>query len=871
MNSCFFLLALVTMHIPCQTSFGKKEEDKDYAIPKQIKRDASEQPLKFLIVEDGVVPTTHSDASGGPAGSPLKFGEEFRVLDIDQDTKAYFLCKIVDNAPVPLGWVRDNDLLILTDGQAKCLRSNTTLIQRKALLIYKGDEKDLKGSEGLSKLTAMLGTSANATNGQSVNFYNILYVFKEKLNEKGEASQILLGFEPEIAPEKLSNIQDSLIGWFDAKYAYRWETREALEYDVASTRPNAPPPGRRTKPTPIFETSDDAEQAANTMSTDGLKLVPLQEGMSDDGVSVEFTKNQSRYPIINIDKRRVKHPIQGNMFEIGVIGDFVSYGPDGKPLDRITAAELQEQRNRLEDLKRQLDSTEILLVIDDTGSMRDFYQDYIPKWVEGLVGQVSGGNGLRKQDVYVTVRFYHDLDDNERKNFQGSSDKARDWLAKDAVTMIQRTNIVSRNPDSNMSDGLKDMVKKMKEHKSPPSGDPLEQMLFGLEHGLVEANKAVLPHARKLCIVIGDTGSHKENITGFNPKDQIPRIAKNLVPEGDSSPWELVAIQVPASGNALRNDFKLFVEQIDEIESEVKNVSEARNKQNKARLEKDKIQFSGLLSGSVSLFEAPEKVDDVLKRLQDSINKRDKLFDEFSSQTTTITRGARSPSGGTTIKPELRDKLKLAGVDVDRLTQTGAQLFYKGFVWENDPDKKKQVRIKLLMSDRELAKTEEVVQTFIQAAKRADKNEDLAQSVAEAMVRLVSGDKKLVEKVVANGNEEKGIAEAITKKHGIHLESYLFNKSLNQVGKMTFNETLLELNKIQYKLLLLQDIQNKQKREFIEESDGDAKQGVIPNKVSKWRVKAGSQSTTVDRFFKFQATDAKTLSYIWVDLEDEFP
>ena len=869
MNCSILLCALAALQIPSQVTFGKKKDDKDYVVPNQIIRDAAENVLKFLVVEDGVVPNTHSDASGGPAGNPLKFGEVFRILDTDQDSKAFFICNVVDRKPVPIGWVTNDSLLIIReDGAAICMQNPATLIQRKALLIYNGDEKDLKGSEGLSKLTATLGTGALAAKGQSVNFYNILYVFKEKKNDKDEVVQLLLGFEPEIEPGKLGNVQDSLIGWFDAKYAYRWETREALEFDVASTRPNAPAPGRRTKRTPIFKTSDDAELALSSKSTEGLKLVPVNELFGEDGVSIPFSRNQSRYPIIDIDKRRPKDPIQGNMYQIGVIGDFVSFGPDGKPIDRISSADLQEQRNLLAEIKRQLDSTEILLVIDDTGSMSDYYKKYIPKWVEELVGNIAGGKELRNQDVYVTVCFYHDLNDNKRNAFKGTRDEAKAWLAKDAVHLISRKQIASRNKNKNTSAELEELVTNMKEHKSPAGGDPLEQMLYGLEHGLDEANKNVLPHARKLCILIGDTGSHKANINGFFPKEQIPNIAKNLVPEGDSSPWELVAIQVPAMGNALAADFELFREQIGDLEDEVKKQSEARNKENKVRLEKDKIQFSGLLAGSVTLFEAPEDPKEVLKSLQKSISIRDKLFSEFSTQTTNIARGSRNPSGGTTIDMELRDKLKNAGIDVDRLTQSGAQLFYKGYVWEFDANEKRQVRIKLLMSDLDIDKTEVLIKQFMENARKAGQNADLNQSVANSMIQLVSGDKKLAEKVRIG---EVGIAEAIAKQQGIHLESFLFKKALDQLGKMTFNETLQELNKIQYKLWLLQDLQNKQLREFLKEKDEDAKPGVAPEPVYKWRVKAGSISTPATRFFKFQATEAKTLSYIWLDLEDEFP
>lgn len=866
------LCSLIAIQVPSEVTFGKKRDDRNYLVPKRILRDALGKPLKFIIVEDGVKANSNSDFSGAPVGNQLKFGEEFRVLDIDQDTKANFLCKLVDDIPVPYGWVNDDVALILTNGEAQCLLNPTTQIQSKALLIYKGDENELKGSEGLSKLTAKLGTSANAPDGQSINFYNILYIFKEKKNEKNEISKILLGFDPIFVPESEANIQDSLLGWFDAKYAYRWETREALEYDVASTRINFPPPARRIKPTPIFATSNDAEQAANKKSLNGLKIIPLEEEF-EEGVSVPFNKNQSRYPIINIDKRRAKHPIQGNMYEIGVIGDFVSYGADGKAIDRISAADLEEQRNRLSEIKRQLDSTEILLVIDDTGSMRDFYQNYIPTWVEKLVGEIANGNGLRNQDVYVTICFYHDLDDNERDNFQGTIDKARAWLIQDAVTVIPRIQIAKRGDKISGDDGLKELVKKMKEHQSPSSGDPLEQMLFGIEHGLGIANKIVLRHARKLCFVIGDTGSHKVNIKGFSQNEQIPRIAKNLVPQGDSSPWELVAIQVPALANALQNDFELFRDQISKLEDAVKNESDERNMQNKVRLEKEKIQFSGMLSGSVNLFKGPKNADEVISYLQNSINKRDKLFSDFSNQTKKLSTGVRNPSGGTTIMKELRDKLMLAGVDVDRLSQSGAQLFYKGFVWEYDPQGLRQVRVKLLMSERDIAKADEIVETFIQGISDSDKNGDLSASVANAMVRIVSGDMKLAAKLKIG---DLSVDEAILKKNGIYLNSFMFKRSLSQIRDMTFNETLQEINKIKHKQLLLKDIIFKQKREIIELKDEDAKpenakEGFAPNPVTKWRVKAGSISVPMDRFFKFQATDAIAKSYIWIDLEDEFP
>ena len=172
------------------------------------------------------------------------------------------------------------------------------------------------------------------------------------------------------------------------------------------------------------------------------------------------------------------------------------------------------------------------------------------------------------------------------------------------------------------------------------------------------------------------------------------------------------------------------------------------------------------------------------------------------------------------------------------------------------------------MSDLEINKTEELISQFIQIASRDVNNLDLSQQVSNAMISLVADDKKLAEKL---RNGDVSFAEAIAKRYGIHLESFLFMKGPNQFRAMTFNETLQELNKIKYKLRLLQDLQNKQLREFVKEKDQDARPGVVPETVYKWRVKAGSTSTPASRFFKFRATEAKTLSYIWLDLEDELP
>ena len=532
-----------------QLSFGKKKADKSYVVPKLFIRHSNEIPLKFLIVEDGVVPNTHSDASGIPAGPPLQFGDVFRILDTDLETNTFFLCNIMNGKPVPVGWVKDETILLIAEyGAVTCMRNPSTLIQCKAILTNTVNYQNLDKTTLLTKISPMLGTGPNATKGRPVRFSNILYVFKVKINDNSELSQLLLGFEPEVEPDKLENIQDVLIGWVDAKYIYRWDSRYALEFDVASTRPNAPPPGRRTKPTPIFETSVDAELASTGKSIDDLNLVPVKESFGDDGVSITFTKNQLRYPIINIDKRRLKHPIQGNLYEIGI--------------------------------------------------------------------------------------------------------------------------------------------------------------------------------------------------------------------------------------------------------------------------------FANMSKGSLA------------------------------------------------VTKEFRDNLKLKGVNDDQLESEGKQLFFRGHVWQYDPQERQQVRIKVLMSDHEIDRTETLISQFMQIARRGVKSLDLNQHVANSMMSMVAVDKKLAEKL---RNGDVSFAEAIAKRHGIHLESFLFKKALNQLGEMTFNETLQELNKIQYKLWLLQDLQNKQLREFVKEKDQDAKPGVVPETVYKWRVKAGSTPTPASRFFKFQATEAKTSSYIWLDLEDELP
>ncbi len=758
------------------------------------------------------LPAQDAEPSGAPAA---EFAEKFILTDEwqpeGQKGVYYLLSTALEDGSGYRhhGWV-----------EARCCirepfaLKNSFRIHRKAMVVntVRSVREGLDRERTLAEVPVLLGPQADGPQAAPFSLFSIYFIYADSNPGDPEQGFFLLGKQPTFQPNKVGDAARVVLGWVPKGRVCQWDTREALEWDVASTRPGTA--RRRADPGQVYATPEDARKALE----DPKMVRPLfVEPFDDDGVSLQRRREERdpgfmRYPIIPIKdpKNQITTPDRGILYKVGFVGSFV----DEKGRELASSEEVEDIQRVLGRLRREMELTEILFVIDATASMEKYYRAA----AETILAIVKAVREDKGRKVRIAVTSYKDFE------------AAKGQTIDDAVTSRK---LVDAN-DASVGEIAESMKAQAKEGLAG-GGDAREQMFHGLRRGLRDA--VFSQFARKVVVLIGDMGSHDPGGDGKGKTER--EIARQLVaveagkdgkPFLDRSPIELYALQVIDPMKSA--DAQAFKDQVQKILA-------------CAAEELDKVGLKELKKGG---YLCETDAGEVARRILARFDELREQSDRLTLQVEKLQRGqwADLKIGAELeriLQSELRDPDKF-----DKLRRSrGAQVFHEGYVWQKASPEVLQVRLKYLVSGGDLAQLVQALEKLSQPPSQ--------RLTGRQMVELLLG--------TAIG-EKVSFYDARLKADGLQVKSPLLLHSFGPAdGTPLTREEEQELERVRKKYFLLEDILKNRVRDFAE-TERDIGAG---EKVKVWKLKGEPRGRTRE----FHLYGDKDAVYFWLDHEEEWP
>jgi len=650
-----------------------------------------------------------------------------------------------------LGWVSDRTIV----RSPQALSDPATRILRKGMIV--NTLASLKEGQPVVQAPVLLAPDPAARPSRTFSLFNIYFIYADTDPTETGKGYVLLGSVPRFnelqAVEKPETVRDLVLGWVPKNRVCLWSTREALEWDTDSTLATAP--HRRRTPGRVYRSFSDAKQGLK-----GESAAYLFEEVFANGVSQPFPHDRTRYPIVALElegnRSALALPVDGNTLRrVGIVGGFV----DDKGREVASQTEVERLQRQLAALGSQVETTELLFVIDDTGSM-DVWFKTVAQTVESIIESAKGDRNLR-----IALTYFNDVEEGV------SLDKA----------VTARKLVDAASPEG------KAMVEELKRHKATDGGDPREQMFHGIKKGIETAG--FQPNARKVVIVLGDMADKSDETDPKHAPEQA--VCKMLLPPGQS-PIEFYAIQVvdPLS----HTDARAFRTQMHTLLRLTRAELVSRYKMDR----KTAAERGGYFSS--------QNKDQVRDKVRERYALLRKEADRLKQEIAGLRRGE-----WTRISPELERILKDRRIDLARLRNTqGFQLFEYGYVWEKSAGGDRQTRVRLLVSDGEL-------QQLIQMLASLDSNDPGKRpSERELITRVVQthiGEQKDDLK-----RSEWSFENVILRSKGLTARSWLLRRAIDDIKEDGI--TSRERQNVLKKKKLLEDVRAERVYEYREREVG---------------------------------------------------
>ena len=752
-------------------------------------------------------PIINSEPSGYKA---LQYMEHFDVSYVYQgeDQTYYLLSRGRAEDFKNFGWVPEK-FTCFSDGQ-----TTANNIYKKALIVNSLDQ--ITKQRKVEPIPLRLAPTLETPVIDPLRLYNIYSVYSDTNPKDPTKGYCLLGSDYGFTPDDNSKNNpkvpaETVKGWVSKENLCFWDTREALEWDANSTK-TSKGDFRRTTPTKVFHTREDAMKEARSEPVTPWFI----ENFDKNGESIPMQHYSQRYPRIPMKKEEeISLPEFGKLIKIGSIGGFV----DENGNEIATKDELEKLRKKMDDLQFEVESTDLVFIIDDTESMNEYF-----KAAAECAEKVLEAVKKEKGKVRIGLVFYNDIPFADRE---------------DPKNLEKAIDITSPLVDITSAEGQK-IIQKLKDHKTTRGGDPREQMFHGLKRALETVGFS--RQSRKIAILIGDTGDHDTNATGNFEKEVS--IMDRMVFE-DRSPIEFFGIQViPPKENP---DFISFKSQIQKI-IELTHAKMASLKS----FDADGKETGSQKDGRENLYIQISDVDELIAKI---LNRYKVLRDKAEATASEIAK----IKGGqwTRVSPEVERILKQENVDLDKLRKTkGLQVFDYGWVWEKGKPSKcgcNQVRMKMLTEEYDrllLARLLEDIENANPGRKPSPEN------IAKILNNAGTGEK---DKEIKTDN----LSDHRLKSNGLFARSPLLSKALGEIKDDESFQS--ELNKLFMKRRLLEDIGKNEKSEFVPgfEDLGDGTKIPVIKRIGEPKKEP--------RMFRPNGSTILTTKWVWLDFEEEWP
>ena len=549
-------------------------------------------------------------------GIVLLAESEKKKLDPDDEESGH--------ATAIAGYARKKDLVQSKDAEVAyyCLKTPAH-VNRKALIVHKWEDSNAVEQASLTDTPDVKGKEIT-----TINLYEILYIYKATEPDADGEKFFLVGRRPYFIAE-LGKAGDTIHGWVSSKRVFAWNHREAVQLNK---NPEAVEwRTKNNKPIRLYGSVTDAAEQGKPMYEEDLTKGPWHHQMQ-------------RYPVITPASERNKL-----IWKVGVIGDSYS----GK---KVISASLESQiQGKLEELKMSTKKVDVLLVIDASGSMGQFYAS-IGDTIDAIQGAIQNP---AITDIRYAVSYYRDY--TEEANPNSWSTTYRDFLPPSQFRKLFERN----DPEFVESAG----------------GEDNPCVFMGIDKGLNSVNWRA--DTLRSVILIGDMGNIEEITRQEGGKAVDARMRKvdakgytlmsvvETIKEFDVRLF--FAIQASPQGRTVRPRIRQFDYQALAIHRELKSPVQTV-------LEADGVDLSAALKQS---FATSNTTVGVLEQAYQMIKEGHPLTDAIGealaihgiSMSGNVKASHTGGDWGLFIKDLVIEKAKVKGIDTDALLQKRVQQF----------------------------------------------------------------------------------------------------------------------------------------------------------------------------------------------------
>ncbi|QDV36303.1 hypothetical protein [Tautonia plasticadhaerens] len=583
-----------------------------------------------------------------------------------------------------LGWV-PRDYVI---DEARAERSAGSAVPVKAMLVNDAERPDTF-TEDTGAFQEAVWTQAvpeplddeagrKAYRLKQYALFNIFWIYARTPHgpltstaEDRDRAWLLIGTSPNLTIDAMTgsdNASEVIQGWVPERRALLWLTREGLAWDRASTLPQAR--DRRKDRGAVYTSAGDAYAASypETFAQMAGGPAPAQveaiatEGAveSDEGgwESVAYKPHHMRMPRLNwpgpFDEDKTEFPERGDptgkneLIRVGSISGF----------DGLSPEEVADRNQKLDEIGRLLEVTEILFVIDDTISMGVHFEA-VAKAVEAIEKDAKSLESRQRSEggkaplIRAAVSFYNDTD--------GRPEGAVPY------------SVMPLRPAAEFGGSI---AREVRGHATNNGGDEREMVFFGLAKAIEAAHFSAF--SRKVVVLIGDAGDKSD------PEDpsHAEAVGRLFRPASDA-PIELVSVQVvPPQPGAESGAF----------DRQVRHLAAFLNGSRRE---------GGRTLGRNEILRPGQELDELLSETYEEVvaeARRKRLeIDQL-----------RAGDFNTEIGGDIKAILRRLGIDVDairRQSEGKFQLFRPGYVWrypQGMEGRSRQVRDVVLLNGAEI-------------------------------------------------------------------------------------------------------------------------------------------------------------------------
>lgn len=456
------------------------------------------------VAYEGYLPLRQPGGDKESGAAKLKFLQRVQTIgEFQQPVVAgrgnfYAIASYPGN--VPLGWVPDYAVIFGNE----CLNDPQSGIQIKAMVVNSLShltDKNIPAKLKEAPPPIHLGPTDAVRNIGAFRFFDFYFVWADTDRDHPDRGYALLGdmnsfpanLAPGISDERFPE-WSKIRGWVKKSRLCFWRTREAIQWNDKNLN--------RTEPVRAYATIDFAKADLNKKLLANAVEQPavVIEEFDNDKKPVRWEPWRMRYPVLLTKGIKEEKDwssklftrtdgATNRLFNVGVIGDV--FGDDGKMIfKRKDKAAINKG---LDDVMEQINTLQILFVIDRTDSMQKKWV-YTAESVQRLTEQVR----REGRSVSLAFCYYADVWVNGQ---EGKITDFEEAIKKGGVFPGQFFDAADEKLLKAKLEELRD-EKQVKE-----GGGRLEMVYAGLEAGLLTCG-AWKAKARKMVILIGDDGNH---------------------------------------------------------------------------------------------------------------------------------------------------------------------------------------------------------------------------------------------------------------------------------------------------------------------------------------------------------------------------